>query len=56
MVNKVVEPDDLEAETVKLAERLRDAPAVALAAAKQAVYMSQAAELEEMLRLKLKPR
>ena len=31
-------------------ERLRDAPAVALAAAKQAVYMSQAAELEEMLR------
>lgn len=50
VVNRVVEPDDLEAETRKLAERLRDAPAVALAAAKQAVYMSQAAELEEMLR------
>ena len=51
VVNKVVEPEDLEAETRKLAERLRDAPAIALAAAKQAVYMSQAAELEEMLRL-----
>jgi 2-(1,2-epoxy-1,2-dihydrophenyl)acetyl-CoA isomerase len=50
VVNKVVEPDELAAETRKLAERLRDAPAVALAAAKQAVYMSQAAELEEMLR------
>jgi enoyl-CoA hydratase/carnithine racemase len=50
VVNKVVEPGELEAETRKLAERLRNAPAVALAAAKQAVYMSQAAELEEMLR------
>ena len=50
VVNKVVEPEDLEAETRKLAERLRDAPAIALAAAKQAIYMSQAAELEEMLR------
>ena len=50
VVNKVVAPNELEAETRKLAERLRDAPALALAAAKQAVYMSQAAELEEMLR------
>jgi 2-(1,2-epoxy-1,2-dihydrophenyl)acetyl-CoA isomerase len=50
VVNKVVEPEDLAAETRKLAERLRAAPAIALAAAKQAVYMSQAAELEEMLR------
>jgi 2-(1,2-epoxy-1,2-dihydrophenyl)acetyl-CoA isomerase len=50
VVNKVVEPENLEAETRKLAERLRNAPAVALAAAKQAVYVSQAAELEEMLR------
>ena len=33
-----------------LAERLRAAPPIALAAAKHAVYMSQAAELEEMLR------
>ena len=50
VVNYVVEPSELEAETRKLAEKLRDAPAIALAAAKHAVYMSQAAELEEMLR------
>ena len=50
VVNYVVEPAELEAETRKLAERLRDAPAIALGGAKQAVYMSQAAELEEMLR------
>ncbi len=50
VVNRVVEPNELEAETRKLADRLRNAPAIALAAAKQAVYMSQAAELEEMLR------
>ena len=50
VVNYVVQPDELETETRKLAERLRAAPAVALGAAKQAVYMSQAAELEEMLR------
>ncbi len=50
IVNFVVAPADLVTETRKLAERLRDAPAVALGAAKQAVYMSQAAELEEMLR------
>jgi len=50
IVNAVVAPAELEPETRKLAERLRDAPAVALGAAKQAVYMSQAAELEEMLR------
>jgi hypothetical protein len=40
----------LEAATRRLAERLRDSPAISLGAAKQAVYMSQAAELEEMLR------
>jgi 2-(1,2-epoxy-1,2-dihydrophenyl)acetyl-CoA isomerase len=50
VVNYVVEPEELERETRKLAERLRAAPAVALGAAKQAVYLSQAAELEEMLR------
>jgi enoyl-CoA hydratase/carnithine racemase len=50
VVNYVVQPAELEAETRKLAERLRNSPAIALAAAKQAVYMSQAAELEEMLR------
>lgn len=50
LVNYVVSPEQLEDETRKLAERLREAPAIALAAAKHAVYMSQAAELEEMLR------
>jgi 2-(1,2-epoxy-1,2-dihydrophenyl)acetyl-CoA isomerase len=50
VVNKVVAPEELEAETRKLAERLRNAPALSLASAKQAVYRSQAAELEEMLR------
>ncbi|HKP47916.1 MAG TPA: enoyl-CoA hydratase [Pyrinomonadaceae bacterium] len=50
LVNFVVPPSELEAETLKLAERLRDAPAVAIAAAKQAVYISHSAELEEMLR------
>ena len=50
ILNYVVPPDELEAETRKLAERLRNSPTVALAATKQAVYLSQAAELEEMLR------
>jgi enoyl-CoA hydratase/carnithine racemase len=50
IINFVVEPSELEAETRKLAERLREAPAISIAAAKQAVYMSQSAELEEMLR------
>jgi 2-(1,2-epoxy-1,2-dihydrophenyl)acetyl-CoA isomerase len=50
LINFVVAPSELEAETRKLAERLRNAPAIAIGAAKQAVYMSQSAELEEMLR------
>ena len=50
IVNQVVAPEDLESATRQLAERLRAAPPIALAAAKHAVYMSQAAELEEMLR------
>lgn len=50
LVNRVVSPDTLEAATLEFAERLRAAPPIALAAAKQAVYASQAAELEEMLR------
>ena len=50
IVNQVVAPDELEAVTLQLAERLRSAPPIALAAAKHAVYMSQTAELEEMLR------
>ena len=50
LVNEVVAPEDLEAATQQLAERLRAAPPIALAAAKQAVYASQAADLDEMLR------
>lgn len=50
IVNQVVAPEDLEAATIQLAERLRAAPPLALAAAKQAIYASEAADLEEMLR------
>src|SRR5829696_7338560 len=50
IVNQVVAPDELESATLQLAERLRAAPPIALAAAKHAVYMSEGAELEEMLR------
>ena len=50
LINFVVALSELETETRKLAERLREAPAIAIGAAKQAVYMSQSAELEEMLR------
>src|ERR687893_140783 len=47
IVNQVVAPEKLEAVTLQLAQRLRTAPPIALAAAKHAVYMSQTAELEE---------
>jgi enoyl-CoA hydratase/carnithine racemase len=50
LVNWVVPDTDLEAETRKLAERLRDAPPISIAAAKQAVYLSGTQSLEEMLR------
>ena len=50
IVNRVVSPEDLAGATRDLAERLRAAPPISLAAAKQAVYLSQSAELEEMLR------
>ncbi|HEV8428147.1 MAG TPA: enoyl-CoA hydratase [Pyrinomonadaceae bacterium] len=50
IVNQVVAPEELENATMQLAQRLRVAPPIALAAAKQAVYVSQANELEEMLR------
>jgi enoyl-CoA hydratase/carnithine racemase len=46
IVNQVVAPEDLETATLQLAERLRAAPPIALAAAKHAVYMSQASDLE----------
>lgn len=50
IVNRVVAPDDLEAVTMQFAQRLRASPPLALAAAKQAVYMSDHSDLEEMLR------
>ncbi len=50
IVNRVVSPDELASATRELAERLRDASPISIAAAKQAVYASQSAELEEMLR------
>jgi enoyl-CoA hydratase/carnithine racemase len=50
IVNRVVAPEDLESATRSLAKRLSDAPPLSIGAAKQAVYRSQSAELEEMLR------
>ena len=50
ILNQVVRPEELDSATLELAQRLRAAPPIALGAAKHAVYMSQAAELEEMLR------
>jgi len=50
IVNRVVGPEELEAATLQLAQRLRASAPVALAAAKHAVYLSDASDLEEMLR------
>ncbi len=50
LVNWVVPERELDAETRKLAERLRDAPPTSIAAAKQAVYLSSHEDLETMLR------
>src|SRR5947207_643554 len=41
LLNKVVAPEDLESETRKLAERLRDSAAVSIAGSKHAVYASE---------------
>ncbi|HEV7859558.1 MAG TPA: enoyl-CoA hydratase-related protein [Pyrinomonadaceae bacterium] len=49
LVNRVVPDAQLATEASKLAERLRDAPYRAIAAAKHAVYMSDGADLERML-------
>ena len=49
LINFVVAPEELEAETRKLSERLRDGPAVSIAAAKHAVYASEHDGLEKML-------
>jgi 2-(1,2-epoxy-1,2-dihydrophenyl)acetyl-CoA isomerase len=49
LVNAVVPDAELKSETLKLAERLRDAPFKSIAAAKHAVYMSGESSLERML-------
>jgi enoyl-CoA hydratase/carnithine racemase len=49
LVNRVVPPEELEAETRKLAERLREGPAVSIAAAKHAVYAGEHDSLDQML-------
>src|SRR5207253_10504539 len=49
LINRVVAPEELEAETQKLAQRLREGPAVSIAAAKHAVYASEHDMLEKML-------
>jgi enoyl-CoA hydratase/carnithine racemase len=49
LLNRVVPVGELETETRKLAERLRDGPAVSIAAAKHAVYASEHDTLEKML-------
>jgi len=49
LVNWVVEPGELVSETRTLAERLREGPAVAIAAAKHAVYATEHEPLEKML-------
>jgi enoyl-CoA hydratase/carnithine racemase len=50
IVNRVVPPDELERATAEMIEGLRVAPPIAVAAAKQALYMSEKADLDEMLR------
>jgi 2-(1,2-epoxy-1,2-dihydrophenyl)acetyl-CoA isomerase len=49
LINRVVPDASLAAETLKLAERLREAPFKSIAAAKHAVYMSEESSLERML-------
>jgi len=49
LLNRVVPPEQLESETLKLAQRLCDAPGISIAAAKNAVYISEQDSLEQML-------
>src|SRR5712672_2134390 len=49
ILNRVVAPEELADETRRLAERLRDGPAVSIAAAKHAVYAGEHDSLEQML-------
>jgi 2-(1,2-epoxy-1,2-dihydrophenyl)acetyl-CoA isomerase len=50
LLNWVVNDDALQTETRKLAERLREAPPIAIAASKQAIYAGQHEDLDTMLR------
>jgi 2-(1,2-epoxy-1,2-dihydrophenyl)acetyl-CoA isomerase len=50
LVNQVAAPEELETATLQLAERLRATPPIAIAAVKQAIYMSTSSDLDEMLR------
>jgi 2-(1,2-epoxy-1,2-dihydrophenyl)acetyl-CoA isomerase len=49
LLNRVVPPDQLETETLNLAQRLCAAPAISIAAAKHAVYVGEQDSLEQML-------
>jgi 2-(1,2-epoxy-1,2-dihydrophenyl)acetyl-CoA isomerase len=49
LVNRVVPDAELATETLKLAERLGEAPFKSIAAAKHAVYMSEGSSLERMI-------
>jgi 2-(1,2-epoxy-1,2-dihydrophenyl)acetyl-CoA isomerase len=49
ILNRVVPPEALMSETMKLAERLRDASPISIAAAKHAVYISGHETLDRML-------
>ena len=53
LLNRVVAPEALADETRKLAARLRDGPAVSIAAAKHAVYASEHDNLERMLQYEM---
>ena len=53
LLNRVVAPEELGTETRKLAERLREGPAVSIAAAKNAVYASDHDTLEKMLQYEM---
>src|ERR1043165_2492682 len=46
ILNQVVAPEELESATLQLAERLRAAPPIALAAAKHAGYIREASDVE----------
>lgn len=49
IVNRIYPDAELQTEARRMVERLRDAPRASVAAAKQAVYMSETESLERML-------